>query len=203
MRSQNNIRTLAASSLLALAISALMAGASPAFAADETAPVAHSDGVGAALHDTEITAKVKAKYASDDNLHASKIKVTTTNGVVTLTGTAGPASRKAAAEIARGVEGVKSVDNQLTSSANPPKSERAAAATKKAVTDSWITTKVKSTILADSLAKGFDVSVETHHGVVLLKGRLANHDAIDHVRDLARNIEGVKSVDTTGLTTSR
>jgi hyperosmotically inducible protein len=68
------------------------------------------------------------------------------------------------------------------------------------VSDSWITTKVKTEILADSVSKGFEVNVKTEHGVVLLKGSLANQDAIDHVKDIAAKIYGVKSVDTTELT---
>jgi hyperosmotically inducible protein len=68
------------------------------------------------------------------------------------------------------------------------------------VSDSWITTKVKSELLADNVSKGFDVSVETTDGVVVLKGALANRDAIDHVKDVAGKVKGVKSVDTSGLT---
>jgi len=68
------------------------------------------------------------------------------------------------------------------------------------VSDIWITTKVKSDILGDSVSKGFHVSVATTHGVVVLKGLLANQDAIDHVRDIVEKVDGVKSVDTSGLT---
>ena len=63
-----------------------------------------------------------------------------------------------------------------------------------------ITAKVKSELLADSIAKGMDVNVETVHGVVVLKGTLANQDAIDHVKDIAEKVKGVKSVDTSALT---
>jgi hyperosmotically inducible protein len=68
------------------------------------------------------------------------------------------------------------------------------------MSDSWITTKVKSEILADSISKGFKVDVKTKHGVVILKGVLASQDAIDHVKDIAAKVDSVKSVDTTGLT---
>lgn len=70
------------------------------------------------------------------------------------------------------------------------------------MSDSWITGKVKSGILADSLSKGFDVNVVTVHGVVVLKGELANRDAIDHVKHIAEKVKGVKSVDTSALTVS-
>jgi hyperosmotically inducible protein len=81
----------------------------------------------------------------------------------------------------------------------PAETRKVATATKKAVTDSWITTKVKSALLADSVAKGFDVSVTTKHGVVMLDGTLNDSEAISHVAEIARGIEGVKSVRTSGL----
>ncbi len=167
-------------------------------ASDETSmPQAHSDGVGAMITDSAITAKVKAKMMGEDSLHKSRISVTTTNGVVTLKGSASSLDAKSAAEeAAKSVEGVKSVDNNLRT----PGSSKTVTKTKRVVSDSWITTKVKSEILADSISKGFEVSVETIHGVVVLTGTLPNQDAIDHVKDIAQKVEGVKSVDTSALT---
>lgn len=70
----------------------------------------------------------------------------------------------------------------------------------KAVSDSWITTKVKSEILANSVSKGFKVNVTTKSGVVALKGKLPTQDAVDLVKNLAQNVQGVQSVDASGLT---
>jgi hyperosmotically inducible protein len=168
--------------------------------ADNT-PQAHSDSVGAAISDTGITTKVKAKYVGEDRLKGSHIKVVTTNGVVTLTGTALNSDSKAAAEeLARNVDGVRSVDDQLRTGNGAM--HRTVAESERVGSDSWITTKVKSEILADSVGKGFDVHVKTLHGVVMLSGKLRNHDAIDHVKDLAEKVDHVKSVDTTGLRVS-
>ncbi len=173
--------------------------------AAEATPEAHSDGMGAVLSDTAITAKVKAKLMGEKSLKHSDISVTTTNGVVTLEGAASsPEARNEAGESARAVDGVKSVYNGLTTpsaSKAEAKTKAAVAETKRVVSDSWITTKVKTEILADSVSKGFEVNVDTTNGVVVLKGTLANQDAIDHVKDIAAKIEGVKSVDTTALGT--
>ncbi|MDR3390834.1 MAG: BON domain-containing protein [Sulfuriferula sp.] len=181
-----------------LIVSGLSIGfAGAACAADDApAPQAHSDGVGAAISDTAITAKVKARLMSESGLEKSKISVTTTNGVVTLTGSASNEQAKSLAEDkTKTIEGVKSVDNALRT----PGSSKRVVKAKRVVSDSWITTKVKSELLADSLSKGMDVSVETVHGVVVLKGTLANEDAIDHVKDLAGKVYGVKSVDVSQL----
>jgi hyperosmotically inducible protein len=164
--------------------------------ADDAAPQAHSDGVRATIADTAITAKVKSKLLGEDSLKQSDISVTTTNAVVTLDGTASSQDAKTWAETAtKAVDGVKSVDNQLKA----PGSSKAVAKTKQSVSDGWITTKVKSELLADSVAKGLDIKVETTRGVVVLTGVLATRDAIEHVKDVAAKVEGVKSVDTTGL----
>ncbi len=61
-----------------------------------------------------ITAKIKAEILSDPLLKVSQISVTTTNGVVSLSGTVD--SRQSvdrALEIARSVKSVKSVENGL------------------------------------------------------------------------------------------
>ncbi len=171
-------------------------GSAGAASDDASKPQAHSDGVGAMITDTAITAKVKATLMGEGSLKKSKIRVTTTNGVVTLKGSASSSDAKSAAETAaKSVEGVKSVDNNLST----PGSSKTVSKTKQAVSDSWITTKVKSEILADSLSKGFEVSVTTIDGMVALKGALPNQDAIDHVKDIAQGVEGVKSVDTSDL----
>jgi len=72
-----------------------------------------------------------------------------------------------------------------------------------AASDTWITTKVKSELLADSLAKGFDVNVETKNGVVALEGTLQDQAAIDHVTRIAAGVERVASVDASALTVAR
>jgi hyperosmotically inducible protein len=171
--------------------------------ADNTTPTAHSDSAGAAIGDAAITTKVKAKYLGDDRLKGSHIKVTTTNGVVTLTGSALNADSKSAAEeLARDVNGVKSVDDELATPASQGSAHKAVAKTERVGSDSWITTKVKSEITADSVSKGFKVSVKTVNGVVMLSGVLPNDDAVAHVKDLAEKVEGVKSVKASQLKSS-
>lgn len=66
--------------------------------------------------------------------------------------------------------------------------------------DTWITTKVKSSLLADSDVAGLDVEVETVNGVVTLSGQVDEQSQIDHATRIARDIEGVTDVRTSGLT---
>ncbi len=163
---------------------------------DAAKPQAHSDGVVEAVSDAAITTKMRGILMTEDNLKLSNVSVTTTNGVVTLDGTASSSKAKLLAEKkASSIDGVKSVDNNLVT----PDSSKSVDKTKEVVSDSWITTKVKSDILADSVTKGFDVNVTTTDGVVVLKGTLKNQDAIDHVKDIAGKIDGVKGVDISAL----
>lgn len=67
-----------------------------------------------AVDDAAITAQVSAGLAKDPDLSALKINVDTKSGVVTLSGPAPTAQAKdRAAEIAKAVKGVSSVNNQL------------------------------------------------------------------------------------------
>ncbi|WP_019936772.1 BON domain-containing protein [Bordetella sp. FB-8] len=91
------------------------------------------------------------------------------------------------------------VAQQSTPQAQSENDQGAVDQTEHVASDSWITTKVKSELLADSVSKGFDVGVETTHGVVALSGKLANSGAIDHVKQIAQSVQGVKSVDTSAL----
>jgi len=70
--------------------------------------------VGAYVDDTGITTLVKARMAESKVVSASSISVETLNGVVMLSGFAKNATEKSTAEsIARGVNNVKSVRNEI------------------------------------------------------------------------------------------
>lgn len=67
-----------------------------------------------ALSDASITASVNAELARDTELSALRIDVDTSGGKVALKGAAPNAeARERAAKLARAVEGVTEVDNQL------------------------------------------------------------------------------------------
>ena len=67
------------------------------------------------IKDSVITAKIKADYAKDKQVSARRIKVDTDDkGMVRLSGTArSQAEADKAVSIAKGVQGVVSVDNQI------------------------------------------------------------------------------------------
>jgi hyperosmotically inducible protein len=67
------------------------------------------------------------------------------------------------------------------------------------VTDTWITTKVKSDLLTSKNVPGTEVKVETVNGVVSLSGTVATKAEHDKAVTTAKGIKGVKSVDASGL----
>jgi hyperosmotically inducible protein len=62
------------------------------------------------------------------------------------------------------------------------------------VSDSWITSKTKIALFADERVKGREVKVETQNGVVHLRGKVDSDEAKSAAADVAKGIDGVKSV---------
>lgn len=67
------------------------------------------------------------------------------------------------------------------------------------VTDTWITTKVKSELATTDGVKSMDIDVTTVNGVVTLTGVLATDIAVDKAVAAAKSVKGVTSVDSSGL----
>jgi hyperosmotically inducible periplasmic protein len=162
------------------------------------------------MTDADITAAVRKQLGSDSRTRTSNIDVETFEGIVTLRGSVTTPDEKAAAlAVAADVQGVKLVSNQLMveegkgpSAASTPVSTpdgSKADASSQPVTDTWITTKVKTELLADKGVKGTDVNVSTKDGVVTLAGVLDTKVAVDRAVQIAHSVKGVKSVDTRAL----
>jgi hyperosmotically inducible periplasmic protein len=177
--------------LTRIGLAGFVLAAGAAFADD---PPQHSDSLGAAVSDTATTAKVKERLADDSRLGDARISVTTNNGNVTLTGTAPSADASDAAEqLAEGVRGVKSVDNQI---AAPSKVREAGIK----VTDDWITTRIKTELFTQRTIQGdSNISVSTSHGVVRLTGTAVSKEAYDQAKSVAENVKGVVKVDASAL----
>ncbi|HZP91727.1 MAG TPA: BON domain-containing protein [Burkholderiales bacterium] len=62
------------------------------------------------------------------------------------------------------------------------------------LSDSWITTKVKSAFVADKQLSALHIKVDTMKGVVTLSGSAATKAEADHAAEVARGVKGVQSV---------
>lgn len=67
------------------------------------------------------------------------------------------------------------------------------------VTDTWITTKVKSELAATKGVSSMDIKVDTANGIVTLIGTQDTKLAIDKAVAVARGVKGVKDVDYSAL----
>jgi len=62
------------------------------------------------------------------------------------------------------------------------------------IDDSVITSKIKTQLAADEFLKSFQISVETRKGIVELSGFVDSQKAKDKAEQIARGVDGVKSV---------
>jgi hyperosmotically inducible protein len=168
--------------ILTGALGAALAGCNKPAPAPET--------TGNFIDDTTTTTKVKAALLADDAVKSLQISVTTTQGVVQLSGGVDNADQKsAAAKDAAAVAGVKDVTNNIT--VNP---ESARETTGNFVDDTTITAKVKAALLADDAVKSLQISVTTTQGVVQLSGGVDNADQKSAAAKDAAAVAGVKDV---------
>jgi hyperosmotically inducible periplasmic protein len=194
------------SRLLILACAAfVLSGAYAARAAGDIVTTGATTGVGVA--DTATTRQVKAKLANDSRLNGSAVSVSTDSGVVTLSGTATSATASMAAEtLAHSVSGVQEVDNEIAAPeagmgtrTNDAAHPTAMHQTAMAISDSAITTALKTKYAVDRRTHGADVSVTTNSGVVALSGSAVSMAQKDHVILVARMTRVVSDVDSSAL----
>jgi hyperosmotically inducible protein len=74
------------------------------------------------------------------------------------------------------------------------KSKEVASATGAAVTDGWITTKVKAKFADEKILNGSDISVDTTDHVVTLKGTVPSGAGKERAVEIAGGTEGVTRV---------
>ncbi len=154
---------------------------------------------GERIKDATTTATVKSKLLWNRNTEGLAINVSTENGVVTLHGKSdSDASKQLAERLAANTDGVVKVRNELTVAADARSSDGKRTADE-VISDTWITSKVKSTLLFSSDVSGTDISVETRDGVVKLEGTVDSDAEKALAIELVSDIRGVKQVDDRGL----
>ncbi len=144
--------------------------------------------VGEYTDDKVTLSKVKSALIGDKTTDAGEINVEVNKGIVQLNGFVDNEKEKAQAEtIAKGVSGVKGVENNLAI-----KSADSTAGS--AMDDSTVTAKVKSALVDSSDTKAGDIKVETRAGVVQLSGFVESESQKAAATTVAQSVKGVKSV---------
>lgn len=156
--------------------------------------------------DAWITTKVKAELLKTEGLSSTAISVSTDDGKVSLSGTlANKLEVKKAKAAAESVDGVKSVStSDLKVDGDAPGNEEAhSSSAGEAVSDAWITTKVKSELATTKGVSSMDISVDTVDGVVTLTGVVDSAKERETAEAATRKVKGVKNVDVAGLKTKK
>lgn len=142
--------------------------------------------IGTMFDDSVISSTVKTKMIGDELVKARYIDVDVLNGVVYLIGVVESSSQKRmAGDIARGVEGVRSVNNQLiigTTSAG------------QILDDSFLTSKIKTELIKTENVKSNNVDVDTVNGVVTLTGIVSSVQEKNKVLYVVQQVSGSHSI---------
>lgn len=150
------------------------------------------------IADAALVAKVQTKLDASRTIEGSEIEVEANKGVVYLSGRArSDRAKDQAGHLAESTYGVRDVKNKIIISNAETvgdKVENTIVDVSRAVSDVWITTKVRSMILFHSDFIGSDISVETKEGVVRLSGQVENEDLKETLTAEAEDIRGVKKV---------
>jgi hyperosmotically inducible periplasmic protein len=175
-------------SILASAIALAILGTSAAASAETM-----SQDVINARQETQIW----TTYALSPYLRANDLKVSVDSGKATLTGNVEEGVNKdLAKQIALGVDGIKSVDNQIVVQSDYVAPKRSAARTYgESMDDAGISAAVKSKLVWSKYTDGMTTEVETKSGKVTLRGTADSAASKEHAKSLAMDTRGVVSVD--------
>ncbi len=149
--------------------------------------------------DAWITGKIETAYVLNANLNPFRISTDVDNGMVHLTGMVKTdIDRDLAGEVARGVDGVTTVKNDLKVDPQAGKKREETAANHRDfgtwVDDATTTAQVKSRLIANNNIKALKIDVDTKEDVVTLTGRVQTKEQKVLAEQIARNTGDVKDV---------
>ena len=141
--------------------------------------------------DAWLATKVSTALSWHRNVDASATQVSAHDGVVTLSGrVSSPAHRALAEDIARNVEGVKDVKDDLEVAAAAPSRKTLA----EKIDDASITAQVKAALLAHRGTHMLTTRVKTDRGLVTIRGEARNSAEKELVTRLVADLRGVRKI---------
>ncbi|MBX7257191.1 MAG: BON domain-containing protein [Candidatus Hydrogenedentes bacterium] len=146
------------------------------------------------VEDATITGRIEGLFLLNEHLSPFNINTTTSKGVVTLTGSvADDIQKELASDLAKSVEGVKEVVNNITV-VGTVVSERSQRSWRERVDDSTLTATIRTRLLYNKELKGLKIGVRCEGGTVTLYGVVGNELEKQHIEDVVRETKGVTSV---------
>lgn len=149
--------------------------------------------------DAWLTGKVEMAYTLNEHLNPFEIDTDVRSGVVTLSGMVeSDIIRELAGEIAKGIDGVVDVNNDLEVGISERATANSAAEERRNFPtwfdDATTTAAVKSKLVANSSTNGLQIDVDTREDVVTLSGSVESEEQKALAGELARNTGDVKGV---------
>lgn len=142
--------------------------------------------IGTMLDDSVLSTTVKSKMIADEFVKARNIDVDVLNSVVFLIGVVESTSQKRmAADIVRGVEGVKRVENQLIVGKTT---------TAQVLNDTFLTSKIKTELLKAPDIRSSNIDVDTHNNVVTLTGILKTRQEKNEALYIVKTVVGNREI---------
>lgn len=143
--------------------------------------------------DVWLDSKITTTYTLNEHLNPFDISVDVKNGVVFLSGEVDSSIEKAlAVEIARGIEGVKEVKDNIE--INPSSETHNSSGFMETMTDASLVAKVKSNLLWNKETSGMDINVDAKDRIVTLKGDVSSAAERELAVRIAENTSGVRRV---------
>jgi len=139
---------------------------------------------------TADAAKGAAAKTKDATVHgAEKTKNATVHGAEKTKDATVTGAEKTKDATVHGAEKTKGTAGTVGS-----KTKDVASDTGEAITDAWITTKIKTEFVNEDALKGSDINVDTNNHVVTLKGTVATAAGKTRAEQIAKTTKGVTSV---------
>jgi hyperosmotically inducible protein len=138
------------------------------------------------VDDSTISSHIKNEMIKDSTVKARQIDVDTVGGHVTLTGVVETKTEaRRAVEISEGVQGVKSVKNNL---------QIGTKSWTEVINDKYLVSKIKSKLIVEPEMRSLNIDVDVHKGVVTLTGIVESRDQKKRAIEIAQTTENTVRV---------
>jgi len=158
------------------------------------APAAFPQKLGDAAADAATTARIETIFLLNEHLNPFNINTTTEDGTVTLTGSvADDIQKDLAADLAKSVDGVKEVVNNITV-VGTVVSERPKRTWRERINDTTLAATVRSNLLYNKEFKGLKIGVSAEGGIVTVYGVVNTYFEKDRIGQIVMETRGVDKV---------
>ena len=142
--------------------------------------------IGTMMDDSVISTTIKTKMITDEFVKARHIDVDVLNGVVYLIGVVESSyQRRMAADIARGVEGVRRVENQLLVGKTT---------LGQVLDDTVLTSKIRTELLKDPDIRSTNIDVDTNNNIITLTGIVKSQKEKEKTLYIVQKVAGNRQV---------